>query len=147
MLIVHLCRSPMDPSRMVIKRVVALPGEIVEHRVSEESYLAQDDEDVVEGVQEKKKRTIVPEGHVWVEGDNPKTSKDSNIYGPIPIGLIRGTSKYIVFPLERLGSIPHNPSLYKNRVSCPLDEIEESFVNRTVHNSNLLLQGEQQKSL
>ena len=30
----------------------------------------------------------VPRGHVWVEGDNPERSVDSNTFGAVPAGLI-----------------------------------------------------------
>lgn len=33
---------------------------------------------------------LVPEGHVWLEGDNPSNSSDSRTYGPIPLAMIRG---------------------------------------------------------
>lgn len=36
------------------------------------------------------KTTFVPQGHVWVEGDNPAYSVDSRSYGPIPEQLIVG---------------------------------------------------------
>ena len=32
----------------------------------------------------------VPEGHVWIVGDNLGTSRDSRKYGPVPMGLITG---------------------------------------------------------
>lgn len=42
-------------------------------------YLGSD----VHGVQ-------VPEGHVWLQGDNPVNSTDSRHYGPVPAALLRG---------------------------------------------------------
>ena len=32
----------------------------------------------------------VPEGHCWVLGDNLTESRDSRVYGPIPLALVRG---------------------------------------------------------
>jgi len=34
----------------------------------------------------------VPEGHVWVEGDNLGWSRDSRFFGPVPMALIKGRS-------------------------------------------------------
>ena len=32
----------------------------------------------------------VPDGHVWLEGDNLAWSRDSRFYGPVPMALIKG---------------------------------------------------------
>lgn len=32
----------------------------------------------------------VPQGHVWLEGDNASNSTDSRAYGPVPLAMVRG---------------------------------------------------------
>lgn len=52
-----------------MKRIIALPGDWVGTR---QTY------DVVK----------VPEGHCWVEGDNPECSMDSRSFGPVRYHLL-----------------------------------------------------------
>lgn len=35
---------------------------------------------------------VVPAGHVWLEGDNPRLSLDSRSYGPLPTRNLRGVA-------------------------------------------------------
>lgn len=35
-------------------------------------------------------RTQIPQGHCWLVGDNLKFSRDSRLFGPLPLALIRG---------------------------------------------------------
>lgn len=44
---------------------------------------------------------MVPRGHCWVEGDNYRSSLDSNKFGPISMGLIKGKATYIIWPPSR----------------------------------------------
>ena len=69
--------SPLDPRRMVCKRLIGLPGDIV--CVDPTGRLAPSTEHVV-----------VPKGHIWVSGDNADLSRDSRNYGPVSMALIRG---------------------------------------------------------
>jgi len=48
----------------------------------------------------------VPYGHVWVEGDHWRKTRDSNEYGPVSKSLITGRAMALVWPPERLGSRP-----------------------------------------
>lgn len=38
----------------------------------------------------------IPEGSVFIVGDNQRNSRDSRSYGPIPMGLIQGIVTYRV---------------------------------------------------
>jgi len=70
-----------NASILVTKRIVALEG------------------DVVKTLQPWKDKTvIVPKGHAWVEGDEPTRSRDSNSFGPLPLGLINGRIDLILWP-------------------------------------------------
>jgi mitochondrial inner membrane protease subunit 1 len=70
-------RSPLDPFRIVCKRVIGLAGDVV--CVDPTGVTASSTEYV-----------IVPKGHVWLSGDNAAMSRDSRHYGPVPTALIQG---------------------------------------------------------
>lgn len=91
----------------LIKRVIALPGEVVSEcgdgtvcidgTPLEEPYLP-------EGITSLDiERTTVPEGHVFVMGDNRENSRDSRIFGPIDQDLIVGRAFVRIWPLSELG--------------------------------------------
>ncbi len=50
----------------------------------------------------------VPEGQLWVMGDNRNNSADSRAqgHGPVPADLVIGKARWIVLPFHRLGGIP-----------------------------------------
>jgi Signal peptidase, peptidase S26 len=43
----------------------------------------------------------VPQGHVWIEGDNGLVSKDSRMFGAIPLAMVTAKNVGIVWPLSR----------------------------------------------
>lgn len=65
-------RSPLDPETVAIKRVIALEGDVVKTRKPYPIEIV-----------------TVPEGQVWVEGDEGFHSIDSNCYGPVITGPFR----------------------------------------------------------
>ena len=91
--------------RELIKRVVGLPGEsvsgrdgrvLIDGRPLVEPYLAP------ETVIGDFGPVPVPEGHVFVMGDNRTNSKDSRIFGPVPIDDVVGRALARVWPPGRL---------------------------------------------
>ncbi|XP_063698597.1 mitochondrial inner membrane protease subunit 2 [Culicoides brevitarsis] len=75
--------SPKDPNQRIIKRIVGLEG------------------DLIPTLGYNLKHVKVPEGHVWIEGDNSQNSLDSNNFGPVSVGLITGKAVYILWPPQR----------------------------------------------
>ena len=70
--------SPVQPGRIVCKRVLGLPGDVV--CVDPTGMKAPSTEHVV-----------IPKGHIWIMGDNAAASRDSRDYGPVSLSLVRGT--------------------------------------------------------
>ncbi|KAG7097093.1 hypothetical protein E1B28_004477 [Marasmius oreades] len=64
-------KSPENPERTLVKRIIALPGDLVK---TLPPY--------------KEAEVVVPTGHVWIEGDEPFRSDDSNRFGPVSASLI-----------------------------------------------------------
>ncbi|KAL4974715.1 peptidase S24/S26A/S26B/S26C [Aspergillus desertorum] len=73
------------------KRVIGLPGDFVcrDHPLSTD----------VGGSGEMIR---VPEGHVYVCGDNLPWSRDSRTFGPLPMGLINGKVIARIWPLSKI---------------------------------------------
>ena len=64
---------------------------------------------------------IVPEGHVWVEGDCPGLAMDSRQYGSIPLEWIRGKVVARLWPLWN-SSTSTNDNYQRRPHPIPLDE-------------------------
>ncbi|KAI5811083.1 peptidase S24/S26A/S26B/S26C [Peziza echinospora] len=75
---------PEDPNVFVLKRILGMPGDFV---------CVDPDPEMPAGRMVK-----VPEGHCWLAGDNLPHSRDSRMYGPVPLGLIRGKALARIWP-------------------------------------------------
>ncbi len=103
-------RPPKGASVPLIKRVVGLPGEVVEiknghvyinGKVLEEDYLDQPTLGIM-------LPRVVPEDHVLVLGDNRRASNDSRAFGMVPYEDIIGKAWFRYWPLSRSGLIDPN---------------------------------------
>mgnify|MGYP003561966042 FL=1 len=80
----------------------------------DEPYLESRKEELNEGegtltedftLEERTGKTIIPEGYVFVMGDNRRNSKDSRIIGLISIEEIIGDTGLIFWPLSEVGLV------------------------------------------
>ena len=95
-----------DREHMWVKRVIALPGETIESKrghlyingkLYTEDYIKEKMEAEFEPV-------AIPDGHIYVMGDNRNRSSDSRQVGPIPIINIQGRVLVRIFPFNMIDS-------------------------------------------
>ncbi|AOA60515.1 Mitochondrial inner membrane peptidase complex subunit [Komagataella phaffii CBS 7435] len=79
--------KPTDPDQRVCKRITGMPGDIVLIDPSSGS-LEKDKSDASSTAFER--YIVIPDGHVWLTGDNLSHSLDSRTYSVLPMGLIKG---------------------------------------------------------
>ena len=101
---------PRDPSRDFIKRVIAVPGDTVE--IKDGRVLVNDqvlsEDYILEKTRGDYPKSTVPEGTVFVMGDNRNNSEDSRFadVGFVPDALIKGKAVLVFWPLSELKSLP-----------------------------------------
>lgn len=106
--------DPEIPSRVLIKRVIATEGQTIS---------LQDGNVYVDGVLLNEPYTqgqptyplttaygteitypyTVPEGHIWVMGDNRTNSQDSRYYGAVDASTVNGKAVLTYWPLDHFG--------------------------------------------
>jgi signal peptidase I len=98
------------PETELIKRVIGLPGEVVEGRGGR---VYVDGRELLEPYLDPALATetfgpiTVPDDHVFVMGDNrlPNMSQDSRAFGPVPIDSIVGRAVARVWPPPRAANL------------------------------------------
>lgn len=90
---VVLLRSPQDPAKILIKRVLGVHGDTV---LTRSPY--------------PKPTARIPQNHLWVEGDNTFHSIDSNTFGPVSAGLVVAKATHVIFPFSRIGPVSSTPA-------------------------------------
>src|SRR6201982_2889553 len=97
---------PGDPSKSYIKRVIGVPGDMVEvadgvvivnGRALAESYVPEEYRDHV-----SMQRETVPADEYFVLGDHRSSSNDSRTWGLVPRRFIYGKAVFVYWPLDRV---------------------------------------------
>ncbi len=106
--------APPPDSRDFIKRVIGLPGEQVGVRADDGVYIngTKLTEPYIKDVPDYdwpgpgQVRTV-PDGEIFVLGDNRRNSDDSHVFGPIPINSVVGRAWFRYWPPDQFGPLPH----------------------------------------
>lgn len=100
-------RYPYDPQQEYIKRVIGLPGDhitidngfvLINGQTLYEPYIA--------AAPYYQKDIIVPDGSLFVLGDNRNNSSDSHNWGPVPMEYVIGKAMLVYWPPTDWGLIP-----------------------------------------
>ncbi|QDP39070.1 signal peptidase I [Radiobacillus deserti] len=109
-----------DSEDNYVKRVIGLPGDTlkvvndtlyINGKEYEEPYLDKYKEELPAGqsltydftLEEVTEKEVVPEGHLFVMGDNRMISKDSRYFGCISMDSVIGDVQFRIWPLGSIG--------------------------------------------
>ncbi len=107
---------PNDIRKDYIKRVIGLPGETVSIRdgkvyindeLLDEPYLQGTLTQCHAGTTCDSEPVVVPEGMIFVMGDNRANSSDSRDWDALPLEHLIGQAWLLYYPVDDLGFIPH----------------------------------------
>lgn len=109
-------RSPPEPKKYYIKRIIGLPGDTVtidnkKITISNKDHpdgFVLDESFIVHHKQGNSLSTPVPENSYFVMGDNRDASYDSRNWGPLPKEAIRGRVLLRLLPLSKIDYLPGN---------------------------------------
>lgn len=111
-------KYPNELNKDFVKRVVGLPGETIEikakqvsinGKVLDEPYKVHNDSQVIgksdfyqysDSIRDNYGPVTVPEGHIFVMGDNRDNSADSRYWGFLPITYLKGRPWIIYFSYQ-----------------------------------------------
>lgn len=107
--------DPLSPGRVLIKRVIAVGGQVVDIN-NDDGLVYVDGEPLQEPYTDglpsyRLDNSIanvtypyrVPEGELWVMGDNRTNSQDSRYFGSIDRDTVTGRGALIYWPLDHFG--------------------------------------------
>ncbi|MGB7340560.1 MAG: signal peptidase I [Phototrophicaceae bacterium] len=101
-----------DPNVMLIKRVIGLPGDTVQF-IDQNTYIngVQINEPYINEMCSTSrcpdKEVVLGEDEYFVMGDNRNNSRDSRVFGAVPIENVVGRVVFRYWPLPRIGIIQH----------------------------------------
>ena len=100
-------RVPERGPELLIKRVIALPGEEIEVREGQVyvDSVPLDEPYITQPTRGQYGPLKVPQDYVFVMGDNRGASNDSRAFGPVPIGRLVGRAWVSYWPVNEIGIV------------------------------------------
>jgi inner membrane protease subunit 1 len=97
---------PMFPTEHGCKRVIGMPGDFVSV-ITPGRRDGDIEADDVDG------KWASVKGHCWVQGDNLEWSRDSRLFGPLPLGLVKSKVLAVILPFREAKWVGSSVDLVK----------------------------------
>lgn len=114
---VIIFKYPQNPSKYFIKRIIGLPGEIIELKGKEiiiKNTAITDgfniDQSYIKNFSSDNATYTLDKDQYFVMGDNRTASSDSRVWGPLKRDLIVGRALFRLFPLQAISIFPGDHS-------------------------------------
>jgi signal peptidase I len=114
-------RFPLDTTKNLIKRVIGLPGDVIQVTSSsvEVDGVILHEPYVKVSVNPTGNKWVVPQGDYFVMGDNRQASYDSRDWGFVPKDYIIGKAVMVYWPLNSWQFINTYPSVFSAIKASP----------------------------
>lgn len=108
-------RYPNDTTKFFIKRIIGLPGEIVDIKGNEVTIINKEhpegfklDQPYVKNIANNMTHFELKDNEYFVMGDNRSASSDSRYWGAVPKNLLVGKAFLRLLPISKIGVMPGN---------------------------------------
>jgi len=104
--------KPDEPEKSLVKRIIGMPGEIIEIRAGDVWINDKPLKQIPGGNEADARKSpadmkalLIPRGMFFVMGDNRSISFDSRMFGPVPQKYIFGKAIFRYWPVAVMGRI------------------------------------------